>query len=333
MRRIGCLGFVIVLALIGAVIFTVSSWGGPGPLKHNVSVIVPPGASMKRAADELEKAGAVASADGFVMLAKLLGPGAPIRAGEYRVPAHLSQRDILAMLQGGKTLQRFVTIPEGLPSVLVQQKLMQAPQLAGRVGVPVEGTVLPDSYAYDRGDSRQKVLDRMQQAMLRYLAAAWEKRKPGIAVSTPREALILASIVEKETGKPSERRMVAAVYSNRLKRGMPLQADPTFIYPITRGRPLGRRPFRSECVRRTPTIPMRWSACRSARSPIPAAPRSTRCSIPPRRTHSTSWRTGRAGMCSPTRSSSTMPMSRNGMRCGGRGGRCSVHSLNDRHGL
>jgi UPF0755 protein len=86
----------------------------------------------------------------------------------------------------------------------------------------------------------------MQQAMVKYLAAAWEKRKPGIAVSTPREALILASIVEKETGKAEERRMVAGVYSNRLKRGMPLQADPTVIYPVTKGKPLGRRILRSE---------------------------------------------------------------------------------------
>jgi len=106
--------------------------------------------------------------------------------------------------------------------------------------------VLPDSYAYNRGDTRQMVLDRMQKAMVNYLAKAWAARKPGIAVSNPRDALILASIVEKETGKPEERRTVAAVYGNRLKRGMPLQADPTFIYPITKGKPLGRRPLLSE---------------------------------------------------------------------------------------
>jgi UPF0755 protein len=130
--------------------------------------------------------------------------------------------------------------------MLVQERLIATPGLEGTVPVPVEGSVLPDSYSFQPGDTRESVVDRMQQAMVAYLAAAWERRKPGLAVSTPREALILASIVEKETGKPSERRLVAAVYSNRLKRGMPLQADPTTIYPITKGKPLGRRILLSE---------------------------------------------------------------------------------------
>jgi len=162
------------------------------------------------------------------------------------VPAHLSQSDILKMMQGGRTLQRFVTIPEGTPSIIVYETLMKAPQLNGEIQVPAEGSVLPDSYAYNRGDTRQSVLDRMQKAMANYLAKAWEARKPGIAVNSPTEALNLAAIVEKETGKPEERRTVAAVYSNRLKQNMMLQADPTFIYPITRGKPLGRRPLLSE---------------------------------------------------------------------------------------
>jgi UPF0755 protein len=181
-----------------------------------------------------------------VLLSKILGGGAPIKAGEYRVPAGLSQSDIFKMMQGGQTLQRFIRVPEGTPSIIVYETLMKAPQLSGPVQVPAEGSVLPDSYAYNRGDTRQVVLTRMQKAMNEYLAKAWGRRKPGIAVKTPQEALILASIVEKETGKPEERRMVAAVYSNRLRVGMPLQADPTIIYPITRGKPLGRRILQSE---------------------------------------------------------------------------------------
>lgn len=221
-------------------------WGGAGPARSNVTVMVPEGATLRQAAGELERAGAIGSAAQFVFLARVLGGNEPIKAGEYRIPAGLSQADILKLMQGGRTLQRFVTVPEGTPSVLVRERLMQAPQLSGEVAVPEEGSVLPDSYAYHRGDTRQSVLDRMQQAMTKYLADAWARRKPGIAVSTPQEALVLASIVEKETGKPEERRMVAAVYSNRLKQGMPLQADPTIIYPVTKGRPLGRRILQSE---------------------------------------------------------------------------------------
>ena len=123
---------------------------------------------------------------------------------------------------------------------------MAEPLLTGAVPVPPEGSVLPDSYSFERGDSRAKLLKRMRAAMTETLAAAWRARKPGIAVSSPREALILASIVEKETGVASERRTVAAVYSNRLRQGMLLQADPTTIYPVTKGRPIGRRILRSE---------------------------------------------------------------------------------------
>jgi UPF0755 protein len=112
--------------------------------------------------------------------------------------------------------------------------------------VPAEGSVLPDSYNYQRGETRAAVLERMQEAMTRELDRLWKQRKPGSVVNSKREAIILASIVEKETGKPAERRTVAAVYSNRLRRGMKLDADPTVIYPITRGKPLGRRILRSE---------------------------------------------------------------------------------------
>jgi UPF0755 protein len=128
----------------------------------------------------------------------------------------------------------------------VRDRLMNAPWLTGDVPVPEEGSVLPSTYSYQRGETRAAVLARMQRAMTAELARLWARRQPGIAVSSPREAIILASIVEKETGKASERRLVAGVYSNRLRQGMRLQADPTVIYPVTRGRPLGRRILRSE---------------------------------------------------------------------------------------
>lgn len=246
MRKVGCLGLLIGLAAVAALFVVVQMWGGRGPLQHNISVQIAPGTSLAGASTQLEKASAIASASRFRLLAKIFGSDAPIKAGEYRLPAHLSQADILKVLQGTKTIQRFVTVPEGLPSVLVKQAIDKTPGLIGTVAVPIEGTVLPDSYAFQRGDTRKSVVDRMQRAMVRYLAQAWEKRGPGIAVSTPRDALILASIVEKETAKADERRMVAAVYSNRLKRGMPLQADPTIIYPVTFGKPLGRRILASE---------------------------------------------------------------------------------------
>ncbi|NML04841.1 endolytic transglycosylase MltG [Sphingomonas sp. G-3-2-10] len=237
---------VLILVALAAGFGVLQIWAGPGPSRANVSVIIPEGASLTRAANELEKAGAIRSARVFVVLSQVFGGSEPIKAGEYRIPAGLRQSDVLAMLQGGKTLQRMVTVTPGTPSILVYEALMKAPHLTGEIEIPAEGSVLPDSYAYNRGDTRQMVLDRMQKAMVNYLAKAWEKRAPGIAVNNPRDALILASIVEKETGKAEERGLVAGVYSNRLKRNMKLQADPTIIYPITRGKALGRRILRSE---------------------------------------------------------------------------------------
>ncbi|MEG3163958.1 endolytic transglycosylase MltG [Sphingomonas sp. PB2P19] len=246
MRKIGCFGLILGLGLIVALFLVVQGWGGAGPAPRTLTVQVPEGASLTAAAIELEKSGAIPSASRFRLYARVFGSGDPIKVGEYRIPAHLSQADILKMLQGGKTLQRLVVVPEGYPSVMVHDALMKADGLVGQVAVPAEGSVLPDSYAFQRGDTRASVVARMQKAMRDYLAAAWAKRKPGIAVTTPQQAIVLAAIVEKETGKPSERRTVAAVYGNRLKLGMPLQADPTVIYPITKGRPLGRRILRSE---------------------------------------------------------------------------------------
>ena len=246
MRKVGCIG--LLLGLIGIAVFAwiAHDWAGSGPADKPVAVVVPEGASLARAANALERAGAIRSASRFRLYARLFGDGGAIKAGEYAIPEQASASDVLTLLQEGKVRQRLVPVPEGYPSVLVHDALMRADGLTGDVPVPAEGSVLPDSYAYQKGDTRAAVVARMQKAMKDYLAQAWADRKPGIAVKTPQEAIILASIVEKETGKPSERRMVAAVYGNRLRVGMPLQADPTVIYPITKGRPLGRRILRSE---------------------------------------------------------------------------------------
>lgn len=234
----------LVLAIAGAVFL--GGWFGGGPLKQDTAFVVPDGSSLASVAGKLEREGAISSASGFLLRAKLLGGGAPIKAGEFMLPRGASPSRILAMLQSDEVIRRFVTIPEGMPSILVRERLMAQPLLTGDVEVPAEGSVLPDSYDFERGETRKAVLARMQAAMKRELAALWGRRAPGLVVKTPREALVLASIVEKETGKPSERRQVAGLYSNRLKAGMLLQADPTIIYPITSGKPLGRRIRQSE---------------------------------------------------------------------------------------
>ncbi|MBA3895815.1 MAG: endolytic transglycosylase MltG [Sphingomonadaceae bacterium] len=217
-----------------------------GGAARDVDVVIPQGSSLTAAAAVLEKAGAIGSSRTFLTHAKLFGPHGAVKPGEYRIAKGMGAGAILKLLQSGRVIQRFVAVPEGMPSILVYERLAATPLLTGPVAVPREGSVLPDNYAYVRGEARGAVLGRMQKAMQTAIANAWKARTPASAVTTPEAAIVLASIVEKETGVASERRMVAAVYSNRLKRGMPLQADPTVIYPVTHGKPIGRHILRSE---------------------------------------------------------------------------------------
>lgn len=245
--RRGCaLPLAIIGLLAAALLWFSAGWFSSGPLAKDTPFVVPDGASLGGVAAKLEKEGAIESAEFFRLRARIFGAGAPIRAGEFMLPKEASPSRILEIIQGDEVMRRFITVPEGMPSIMVHERLMAQPHLTGQIAVPAEGSVLPDSYDFERGESRQAVLLRMQAAMTRVLAEAWAKRGPDIAVKTPQEALVLASIVEKETGKPSERRIVAGLYSNRLKHPMMLQADPTIIYPLTKGKPLGRRIRQSE---------------------------------------------------------------------------------------
>jgi len=243
MRRILLAAIVAVgLVLVGFVLvgpwFDVASRSAG---EQPVILTIARGDTLTVAAEKLRRAKLVSSPSRFLLLARILGPHHSIKAGEYGFYPSDGWRTYLVTMQSGRSIERLVTIPEGMPSILVYERLMRVPALTGTIAVPAEGSVLPDSYSYQRGESRQAVLGRMQDAMARTLDKLWRERKPQNVVGSEREALILASIVEKETGKASERRMVAGVYSNRLRQGMKLDADPTVIYPITKGKALGRR--------------------------------------------------------------------------------------------
>jgi UPF0755 protein len=246
MRR----GYLFAAALGAAILLVAaaSTWGwwAASRIERDTAFVVPAGASLTSVAAKLEEEGLIRSSDSFLLWAKLLGSGDPIKAGEFLLPAGTTPSGILDTLQHGEAIRRFITVPEGLPSVMVWERLMAEPLLTGTVPVPEEGSVLPESYDFERGESRAAVLARMRKAMDDTLAELWPMRATDIAVSSPSEAVILASIVEKETGVARERRMVAGLYSNRVKQGMRLQADPTIIYPITKGKPLGRRIRQSE---------------------------------------------------------------------------------------
>ena len=247
MGRKGCLVAAVLAALLAAMA-AASTWGwwGSSEVDKDTAFIVPSGSSLTSVAHKLEDEELIGSADSFLLWAKILGGSDPIKAGEFLLPAGASPSQILDTFQHGEVIRRMVTIPEGLPSIMVHERLMAEALLTGSIPVPGEGSVLPESYDFERGETRAAVLARMQKAMAATIAELWPKRAPDIAVDTPEEAVVLASIVEKETGVARERRMVAGLYSNRVKEGMLLQADPTIIYPITKGKPLGRRIRQSE---------------------------------------------------------------------------------------
>jgi peptidoglycan lytic transglycosylase G len=241
---------ILIVAILGLVAGTTAFWrlwlaSGPAPGSHRVTV--EEGSTLSLVARHLEELGVIpGTANTYRAIAKVFGSSDPIQAGEFEIPAGASGAKVLDILQHGRPVVRLITIPEGMPSILVQEKLAAIKELAGPALVPEEGSVLPNSYDWQRGEARAEVLKRMTDAMTRELDALWAKRKWNCPVNSKQEAVTLASIVEKETGKASERRMVAGVYCNRLRIGMKLDADPTVIYPITRGKPLGRRIRRSE---------------------------------------------------------------------------------------
>ncbi len=241
---------ILAVILVGLLSGAAAFWGlwlsaGPQPGPHRIAI--EEGATLASVARRLDEAGAIpGTARTYRAMARLFGSSDPVQAGEFEIPAGTGGAKVLDILQHGRPVVRLVTIPEGMPSILVHEKLAAIPELTGDVPVPAEGSVLPSSYDWQKGETRAAVLKRMTDAMTRELDALWARRKWNCPVNSKHEALTLASIVEKETAKPSERRMVAGVYCNRLRMGMKLDADPTVIYPITKGKPLGRRIRRSE---------------------------------------------------------------------------------------
>jgi UPF0755 protein len=222
-------------------------WWAPGPRPGPHEVVIEEGATLGSVSRQLAKQGAIpGTARSFYAMARLFGSGDPIQAGEFRISRGMSGAAVLDLLQHGKPVQRLITVTEGMPAIIVSEKLAANPYLTGALPTIDEGSVLPDSYGYERGESRSAVVKRMQDAMTKAVDTLWAKRSADCPVASKQQAVILASIVEKETGKPVELPTIAGVYCNRLKIGMKLDADPTVIYPVTKGKPLGRRILRSE---------------------------------------------------------------------------------------
>ncbi len=248
--RLGSSLFTLLLAImvggLGLAALLYHEFEQPGPLEIARTVVVPEGFSSNDISEMLEKDGVISNRWPFMigfLAESRLGPKKKmLKHGEYMIKPHASIREIVDVLSEGKAVQYKVTIPEGLTSQQIVERLKAEENLAGDIAaVPPEGTLFPETYGIEKGMTRQVLLERMKEKMQQFLATAWEKRKPGLLLKTPQEAVVFASIVEKETGRPDERDRVAAVFVNRLHKGMRLQSDPTVIYGIVGGQgPLGR---------------------------------------------------------------------------------------------
>ncbi len=245
---------VITIAVLGAA-GAAGLWfavAGPGPASHKITVVTRHGAGVGELGATLKHAGVISSVQLFRLAAELTGDDRRLRPGEYEFDAHASLFDVLEQMVEGKVKRHWVTIPEGRTSAQAVAILKAEPVLTGEVEVPPEGSLLPQTYEITRGESRAEVIRQMRAGRDALVADLWAHRRPGLPYKTPEEAVTLASIVEKETAVAAERRHVAAVYINRLNKGMKLDADPTTIYGISKGEPLGRGIRASELAAATP---------------------------------------------------------------------------------
>lgn len=243
------LGFAVILAVGAWLAIAINKAHAPGPLPETKIVLIERGKGVAAIAQTLESEGVIESALIFKILTRVEVDQRPLKAGEYEFVAAIPMADALKQMRDGKVYDRKVTFPEGVTAWQIVETLKALPDMAGEIAeVPPEGTLLPETYHYIKNDDRTALLGKMRAAMDKVVADLWPMRAEGLPIKTEAEAVILASIVEKETGVAAERKKVAGVFINRLRKGMPLQSDPTVIYGITKGEiqnegqgPLGRR--------------------------------------------------------------------------------------------
>jgi UPF0755 protein len=245
--------FVVGFGSAGTGFWVYGGFTRPGPLQHDTILIVPPSTGINIIAKELASRGIISKAFIFRVGVKFFSEQEVMKAGQYLFTAHLSSRDVVKLLQTGKTVVHRITFAEGLTSTEIAAQLALTEGLTGDLSLPIaEGSLLPETYHFSYADPRSGLIKRMRKGLSKLMMGLWPYRDANLPFKSQREALILASIVEKETGKPSERAHIAGVFINRLRKKMRLQSDPTVVYGITKGQgPLGRSLRRSELRQKT----------------------------------------------------------------------------------
>lgn len=245
-------GVAVIAAYVGYRALN-DAFTAPGPLTEPATVVIPPGSTLDAIARLLAENGVIRDPMVFELGVRLAGRGRDLKAGEYRFDVAVTPRGALRTLTRGDVVARQVTVAEGLTTSRILALLRKNDGLDGSITLsPGEGALLPETYQFTRGADRDAILRRMMTAMDETVAALWETRAEDLPFSTPEEAVVLASIIEKETALASERPHVAGVFVNRLRKGMRLQSDPTVIYGLDKSGTLGRSLRRSDLEKATP---------------------------------------------------------------------------------
>jgi UPF0755 protein len=247
--------FVLLAIVAGiALVSGKQRFEAPGPLPEDKVVNIPRGSGIHDIADVLTRDGVIDQSWVFIGGVLMLKAREDLKAGEYQFKAHASLRDVVATIVEGRVVTHQLGIPEGLTSEQIVARLLEDDVLTGNVKeIPREGSLLPDTYNFTRGVTREQMIQRMQQAQQHLVKDIWDHHAADLPLKTPEQLVILASLIEKETGKPEERTRVAAVFVNRLKQKMKLQSDPTIIYGLVGGKgTLGRPIMKSEIDQPTP---------------------------------------------------------------------------------
>jgi UPF0755 protein len=247
-KRLFALVVVLALAAVGGAGYGWHLFVKEGPLAEPKQLVIAKGANLEQIADTLADAGVIDNRFVFATWVRILGTQARLRSGEYRFPKRVSAQETMNVLISGRQIQHRFTIPEGLTTHQVLERVAKVELLEGPLTETAEeGELMPDTYFFQRGETRNAVVQRMKRAMADFVAEAWAQREKDTVLKDKKELVILASIVEKETGEGDERALVAGVFLNRLKKGMRLETDPTVIYGITEGKgSLGRRLLKSD---------------------------------------------------------------------------------------
>jgi UPF0755 protein len=246
--------FATALLAIGLFYFLRVQFDQPGPLPVSTVVVIPKGEGTNAIAERLEREGVISDRGMFVtsiLYFKYFKGTGNLKAGEYEFRKNASLRQVLDTLVEGKSIGHKVTIAEGLTSQQIVERLNANTELVGDITeIPAEGSLLPDTYRFQTGDTRLDIIERMRAGQQKFLAKMWEERDPDIVVKTPEEAVTLASIVEKETGRADERPRIASVFENRLRKRMRLQSDPTIIYGLVGGKGMLDHPIQQDELER-----------------------------------------------------------------------------------